>query len=344
MAQAVLARETEIVAAKARTDREVGLAEPGFQQFRRYRMRSGCPEGTGDSQYAGWLGAVRRLANETSLLDLDQAALEELDLKLLSKAKVLRTVLRRYVLPSNRHAFGVHFDLLRRFTTLTRSGTEGVPAAAVEGEGIPLQAGSMNVRFLRSIGLLLPTERGKYVPTPEAMRFINARSVSDAKARPILRALLSSSWFAEVAKNVLGAVPGMSEEQFLGELALVAQTDKSKEEPALRVIVEFLVYSGIVTRDERGLVLTEGGLPGESNTLGSAEGSSVRSSTGLPEPRTIGIDRPTPESGGWHVLQTEDFYLKIRSDLDAVQDLTDHIETLKRKIKRLNERENVSAS
>src|SRR2546422_3163676 len=155
----------------------------------------------------------------------------------------------RYILPSNRNPFSVHFDILRRFATVTRSGAEGVTTEMVEGEGIPVQAASMNVRFMREIGLLSPTERGRYVPTQEAIRFVNARSVSDDRARPILNALIAGSWFAEVARSAFASQPIMTEAQFIGELALSAQTDREKEETALRVVLDYLVYSGIVVRD-----------------------------------------------------------------------------------------------
>src|SRR3990172_9510556 len=111
----------------------------------------------------------------------------------------------KYILPSNRHSFLAHFDILKRFVNLTRSGVDGVEASKVEREGVPVQAASMNVRFMRSIGLLTPSERGKYVPTQEAIRFVNARSVGDDRARPIMNALISGSWFAELARPAVGS-------------------------------------------------------------------------------------------------------------------------------------------
>lgn len=227
-----------------------------------------------------------------------------------------------HVLPSNRHPFQIHFDLLRRFVTMARNG-EGVGAAQVEGSGVPIQAASMNVRFLRSIGLLTAPERGKYAPTPEAIRFVNARSVSDERARPILAAIIGSTWFADLARSIFSTQPIMSEDQFLGELAIAAQTDKTKEEPALRVILEYLVYAGVLTRDERGLSMGSGS-PGRA--------ASTEEAPGL-EPR-VSVDRAV-DGSGWHVLQTEDFYIKVRSDLSVVEDLEDHLETIKKKIRRL---------
>ena len=236
-----------------------------------------------------------------------------------------------HILPSNRHPFQVHFDVLRRFVTLARSG-EGVPASQVEGNGVPIQAASMNVRFMRSVGFLTATERGKYAPTPEAVRFVNARTVSDAKARPILAGLIGQSWFAELARSIFGTQPLMSEDQFIGELALAAQTDRTKEEPALRVLLEYLVYAGIATRDERGL-----SLGGEAAAQAATILSQVDSlgSSAPPVARTAGPERVGAEAPGWHIIQTEDFYVKVKSDLAVVQDLIDYLGPLKKKIERL---------
>jgi hypothetical protein len=259
--------------------------------------------------------------NETNK-DVENAGKQE-------KARRKKRTFSRYVLPSNRHTFQIHFDVLRRFVTLGRTG--GVAASEVEGEGVPTQAASMNVRFMRSVGLLAVTERGKYIPTQDAIQFINAKSVSDDRAKPILAALISKSWFADIAQSLFRTQPIMSEDQFLGELALAAQTDKTKEQEALRTILEYLVYAGMVVRDERGLSLgsptmvgaSEQGLAGAAHPVAAAP-SDVRQ-----------LERTMSEPTGWHVLQTEDFHVRVKSDLDVVDDLMAHLETLKRKITRL---------
>jgi hypothetical protein len=229
----------------------------------------------------------------------------------------------RYVLPSDRHTFRVHFEVMRRFVTLSRNGAEAVRASRVEGEGVPIQAASMNVRFLRDIGLLTVRGRGQYVPTPEAIRFVNALSVGQNRAAPILRALVAPTWFAELAESLFATRPVMSEDDFISELALAAETDKSVKEPALRVILEYLVYTGIVERDEKGLSLAAKASTGEA--LRPTHDSSA----------TEGMAQEVP---GWHILQTEDFYVKVRSDPDAFQDLKDYLEPLERKLWRLHQK------
>ena len=236
------------------------------------------------------------------------------------------------ILPSDRHSFVGHFDVLKRFVTLTGGGKEGIDAERVEGEGVPAQAGSLNVRFLKSVGLLSTTDRGLYIPTTEAVRFVTARSVSDDRARPILKALLEPTWFVGTAKSVLQGGTSMSEDQFLGELAIAAQTDREKKGSALRVILEYLVWSGHVLRDEKGLRLSA---PlGDTMAFGQA-------SPETPPPDASAVQIPQPASGPgstWHVIQTEDFILKIRSDEYVIDDLIAHLEPLRRKSQRARAR------
>src|SRR5438445_7637750 len=87
------------------------------------------------------------------------------------------------ILPSERFAFPVHLDVLKRFVSLSHNGSHPVDASRTEGEGVPIQGASLNVRFLKSIGLLKTTDRGQYLPTQDAINFVLAKSVSDDRAR-----------------------------------------------------------------------------------------------------------------------------------------------------------------
>lgn len=244
----------------------------------------------------------------------------------------------KHVLPSNRHPFSVHFEVLKRFVTQTRNGAEGMPASKIEGNGIQVQAASMNVRFMRSIGLLTVTDRGLYIPTPEAIRFVRARSVGDDRARPVLASLLSTTWFADLAQRLLNTQPVMAEDRLLGELALAAETDKTKEEPALRVVLDYLIYAGIVNRDERGLTLGSGpGAAAPSHALEAGASPEFVPGPVMAGPAAAPVAEKA-EAPGWHILTTEDFHVRIRSDPDVVEDLLAHLGTLQRKIMRVRAR------
>ncbi len=234
-------------------------------------------------------------------------------------------VYTKYVLPSERHPFSVHYDVVRRFISLSKNGAEAVGARQVEGAGIPVQSASMNVRFMRSVGLLaVKGRRGRYIPTPEAIRFVNALSVSKDRARPILRGLLSDMWFTELVRTLLSQRPVMSEDQLVGELALAAQTDRVRKGDALRVIVDYLVDAAILKHDEQGLSLaTSPSVAAEGETQVQSGAADLSATV------TVGDE--------WHTLQTEDFVLRVRSDPEVIEELEEHLGLLKKKVYRLQE-------
>lgn len=246
-------------------------------------------------------------------------------------------VYSRYQLPSDRTPFSTHFDILARFVTHSRNGTEAIAAERVEGEGVPVQAAQMNVKFLTSIGLLKFDSKGLYVPTQETIRFVNAKTVEDDRARPILRALIETAWFAEIALGVLRTRPLVTDDALVGELALAAETNKEKKGPALRVLVEYLVWAGVLKRDERGLSKGEPGSDVQPAVMVPAWAGEPRA---VSPPNASGErrgDLPTAfGSGGsdWHIVQTEDYFLKVRSDPDVIDDVRDQLQLLRKKVER----------
>ncbi len=250
--------------------------------------------------------------------------------------KARERVFSKYALPSDRTDFGIHFEIVRRFVTLGRNG-EGIEASKVESDPVPVQGAQMNVRWLRSIGLLTVTERGKYVPTPEAVKFVNARSVSDEAAAPILAELLRKTWVGEVTQATLAARPGMSSDQFLGELALAAETDKTKRTNSLQAVLEYILYARLVTRDANGALFladasaASGGMvAGFDPAIVAAAGMGPKATT----PSGTPASRPTTAGSGWHSVSTEDFALKLRMDLDVIEDLKAYLDLLKVRVER----------
>lgn len=251
-------------------------------------------------------------------------------------------VFSAYVLPSDRYPFPVHLEILKRYVTLAR--TTPLPAEKVEGPGIPKQSAGMNVRFMGNIGLLKSEKRGEYSPAEQTIAFIYARTADENKAKAILRQILQDKWFAQAALKHLMINPITTREQLLNGLALVAQTDRQVKGPSLEVLVDYLVYAGIITEDEQGIragMPFQIGTPQSSDALSSVVGpapavaapgetSSIASETkSLIEPAT---------SDGWQVIQTEDYSVKVRSDLDVIADLRDAIDLLEKKARRVKEK------
>lgn len=232
------------------------------------------------------------------------------------------------ILPSDRFSFLTHVDVVKRFVTLSHNGSQALDASRVEGQGIPAQAASLNVRFLKSIGLLTRTDRGQYLPTPEAIKFVTARSVSEEKARPILASLIEPTWIVLTARSVLSPTKPTKDEVLLGELAIAAQTDRERKGDALRVLIDYLMFAGIVTAKEDGLVL----VGPQSGNSGPNEISTRRSEDSwTPLTAASSLEQL---GKGWQVIQTDDFTLRVKSNVKAVDDLLEYLHILRRQIER----------
>lgn len=246
-------------------------------------------------------------------------------------------IFTRYPLPSERTPFSTHFDILSRFVTHSRNGVEAISAERVEGSGVPVQAAQMNVKFFVSVGLLKFDSKGLYVPGPETVRFVNAKTVGEDRARPILRALIAGSWFADTAHSVLRTRAVVTDDDLVSELAIAAETNKEKKGLALRVLVEYLVWCGILLRDERGLSLAEGasatGPSADPNLVAPVAVASAPKAQGE---RLPGVTAPSvSDAGSWHIVQTEDFFLKVRSDPEVIAEVSEQLTLLSKKVERL---------
>ncbi|MCI4341264.1 MAG: hypothetical protein L3K11_02665 [Thermoplasmata archaeon] len=233
-----------------------------------------------------------------------------------------------YDLPSERFAFGVHTDILRRFVSSTGNGRSPVSAVSVERNGVPIQAAVLNAGFFRSIGLLERTGKGLYKPTPGALQFVSANSISPERGGQALRPLIEGSWFAEAAKASLSAKPYMPEPDLLGDLASAAQTTFDKKQRSLAVLVDYLVYAGLVQRTERGLALGNGSAP-----AGGPPHTAQPTGPGSKPP--VAAQAPAADDArNWETLQTNEFWVRVRGTEVAIDDCIDFLNLVKKKIKR----------
>jgi len=241
----------------------------------------------------------------------------------------------KYDLPSERYGMATHFAVLRRFLAATSNGTDPVAAVRVEGQGVPKQSAVLNAGFLTDIGLLVRTAPGMYKPTPAALELATAKSVGDDRARPVLNRIISNSWFADSARSSLAAKPTMTEKELLGDLSVVTQTDFSKKQGALAVILEYLVFAGIVVRNEDGSYsLGNGNSP--SVPTGPSSTSTYPSPTGGPGPGVSAQSAsPTPiDPAVWETVSTNDFFVRVRVSAEAIDDLKEHLKIVEKRIRR----------
>ena len=261
------------------------------------------------------------------------------------KRPILRPRTRsKYPLPSERFPFETHLEVLQQFVARTKQGTEAVGAGDIEGGTIPKQSAALNVKFLLSVDLLKQDEktRTKYVPTPAAVNFVRTKIVNEERARPILRSVVQVSWFGEFAKDWFSVRPVTKENDFVQELALHAQvSDAEKKGLALRTIVTYLTYSGLVSKDEEGNLLW-GAAPLSTASVGLAPAVVPPHA---PKDQRLPISDAASSDGpaDWQTVQTDDFYLKVRSDPEVLADLRAHIDLLEKKVVRLRGRSFPSA-
>ncbi len=258
-----------------------------------------------------------------------------------AKRPILRPHVRsKYALPSERVPFETHFEVLRQFVVRTKHGAQAVGTADIEGGTIPKQSAALNVRFLTSIGLLKEDEnvKNKYVPTPTAIKYVTTRNANPEKARPILRSVVEGSWFGQFATTWFSIHPATKESEFVQELAMEGEvSDMAKKQLALKTIVDYLDYAGIVGRDNDGNLFF-----GTAPTTVRPPPSAPAAAAPAPrDPRPQLTEAAAPEGGpaDWHTVQTDDFYLKVRSDPDVFSDLREHIKLLENKMLRLRAKE-----
>jgi hypothetical protein len=254
----------------------------------------------------------------------------------ISKGKGTRRTMKRprvtpiHPLPSDRHSYSVHDLVLRKFMTMTSGGHDAVAAEDVEGNEIPSQAASLNVRFWVDNGFLSREGDHDYRITPGASVWLVHRAISIDRGRRLLRRIIGDKWFAETARRALAAKPLMPREELQGELAMAAQVMYDVKKNALSILVDLLEEAGIVTIYEGQLRLSE-----EDTAEAGAPAA-----TGPPTPAgTAGVLSP-PASGAapparattWRTITGPGFILQFDPTAKTVAWLKKYIEMLEEEI------------
>jgi hypothetical protein len=221
-------------------------------------------------------------------------------------------------LPAEGFPLSVHFDILRRFMSVSRNGVEPVTPLSVEGGDVPEGAAQLNAAFLSDTGLLIEEAAGKFKPTPLAMQFINTKLADEERGRRLLRTVVAKLWFGRAAAAFLQRNPNADGPQLGNALLKEADASAAGGRAKVAVLQEYLVYTG----------LTAGRAGSESQTAGAP----------VSPPRAVRrpgkpVNTGKPEDSGWRVLSTDDFDLRIRPDPAAVRRLRKHLELLEEEIR-----------
>lgn len=238
-------------------------------------------------------------------------------------------------LPFGKFPLETHFAVLRRFMSLSGNGVEPVTPEAVEAQGVPPDAAVRNVAFLGSLGLLIEEKPGRFKPTPVAMQLINTQLADEQRGRRLLRSLIEKTWFAAAAKPSLetGSAARPTEKQLLAALGAANHLPAGQEEAALRVLIQYLVYTGLLIEPVPGAPGTDYGL-GHAPSAAQDAPSVTAPASRRTRPRRRRGSHATHEAGEWELIQTTEFSLRIRANAAAVKRLREQLDLLDEKLAR----------
>jgi hypothetical protein len=241
----------------------------------------------------------------------------------------------KFPLPSGEFTIETHFDVLRRFMSVSRNGVNPVDASAVEGNGVPLGSVRTNCAFLCAIGLLVEEKVGQFKPTAVAMQFINTQLGDDSRGRRLLRSLIERTWFGAAAKAYLRTPSHGSPKDgdLQSALAQAAYIPAGRGEKEIRVLFAYLAYTGIyipTNMDSTGA----GGRTAPAPASAQLQPMTTPSAR-PPEPIRRSALRPASgenENTGWEEVQTNEFYLRIEPKAAAIRRLRKQLDLLEQKL------------
>jgi hypothetical protein len=220
-------------------------------------------------------------------------------------------------LPSDRFPLPVHFDVLRRFMSVSHNGAEPVAPAAVEGGGLASGAVQLNVAFLADIGFLIEEAPGKFKPTPVAMQLINTQSVDEERGRKLLRSIVTKLWFARTAAALYRANPRAGDPELLARLIGESAATTSAERRAAAVLLQYLAYTGLVKPEPPASQPADPLTPSAPETRPAGARPLARRVPAAPE----GLST-------WRVVRTDDFEFRIRPSREAIRRLRRQLDLL----------------
>lgn len=205
----------------------------------------------------------------------------------------------KHPLPSPRISFERQFEVLRAYVAASKDGKEAVGYNDFGKLTVSPTNVSGNNKFFEHLTLIAKAEGapGKYVPTKDAIQICKDFAwKKEDNVRSILADLISRSWFGESAKTLLATRGRVTENDLLAQLGYDSGADPEKHMASLKVLVEYLKFSGLI-RLEDGLFTAVGVLTPPPNL------EIQQPFTNLGTPTQAQPDRlQTPYSGGPPVI------------------------------------------
>jgi hypothetical protein len=168
-------------------------------------------------------------------------------------------------LPDVRISFDKHFEIIKAYAVASDEGKKPISYRDFEKlVSINPQIVSGNNEFFENLGLIKEVEkqRGRYIPTDITLELNNELKWNKTEeAKTTLKKLLSTSWFWNSTKQLLEVKQSVTRTELQEKLGYDSGADPKKHLPALNVIMEYLIYVGLIKEQDDKLTFGEVEIP-----------------------------------------------------------------------------------
>jgi len=171
-----------------------------------------------------------------------------MDEKVEEKTRRIKTK-RKYSLPEARLKFERELEILKALVEFSKKGEKPIKYSNFIGLGSTTYVSS-ELAFFADAGLAIKEKGSKYLPTDEVIEFVNILNWDEEEAKKKLANILSNSWFGDVTIKILKIRNKIGLNDLMKELGKTAEADPNKDVKALKRLVEWLEYAGIIEIDE----------------------------------------------------------------------------------------------
>ena len=168
------------------------------------------------------------------------------------KTKRIRTK-RKFSLPEARLKFERELEILKALVEFSKKGEQPVGYKEIHGLGSNVYISS-ELAFFADAGMAKKEKGSKYLPTDDVIEFVNSFKWDEEDAKRKLRDILSKSWFGDITIKILNVVGGKDLDDLIKEIGKTAEADPDKDIKAIKRLVEWLEYAGIIEIGENNIV------------------------------------------------------------------------------------------
>lgn len=186
--------------------------------------------------------------------------------------------------PSERLGMDTHLTVIKAGVLASRAGAEAVSTERIEqSPEVRKQAASLIMGFLVDFGVFQKEGRN-YRPTDIGVGFVRLFQLDENRAKAVLRPLVEKTWWGQSTKTLLEFTPSLAEDSLVKELMIESGVFDSKKERAIRVLVDWMDYTGYIERREGTIKFPPGGasIAAPSQSTPSAVTATAPVHTALP--------------------------------------------------------------